>query len=817
MKKILFLLLFSTGFLQAQTLQNPTYGNTTTNTLKIKTPTTVTNVNFLSTNEADGSVSKIAPINVTIPYTPVNYTASTQSIGSHLSGIDTRLGQISSTTAGITQRVYFTADNTTVNSVVYFASSLTGKGSTATGSPSALVLPDNTKGYFTKDVISVAQPSATIGYAGTYSGNLTVSATPTPVATQQRFTVEIYRTNNLGVPIASGVSGAPTGDLGVTVLAILDSGIINLTAGSITNVPVSGILTQNVTINTGERLRYHVSAAKIGTGGGSVTFGVYYGNAYNSYYDVPVAITTDAVLNKSTNTGVTSTDALNALNTGKQPVENQRLSTTNNVTFNSVTAVNSATINNLAVGINNEQTDADIVVREKTTGEYGKASKETLKNIIGIGGDFASTASITLYQGDSMTFGEPPATPYPNLVSTTNSYDKVNNAVGGKTISTIRSQAETIDDIEYRFQARENVYVLWAGTNDLATGSTVDEAFRNFQATCRERRNKGWKVIVLTTLQRCGNNPTGTPLNTLIPQYNALIRAGWSTFADGIADVAADPTLSPINACTDTFYFNGDGVHLTTAGNTIIASVVSEAINNISKTNNFQNMSVIGNFIKPITVRDLLGATKYGLIIGNDSALSGNMTGILFNAWNNGYGYRPVASIEAVSNGASAGQSDLYIKVNEHGGTEVGTVAKFVGSTKNLEVTGTVKASPATLSTELVTKGQLDAAIPSGIKRYKALISQTGTSAPTVVTVLENSLGTVNFTYSAVGNFQATSSGLFTSGKTYRYIGQGANANTVVSLDSANTSTLNIWVKEVSSSTYVNGLSNIPILIEVYP
>jgi hypothetical protein len=315
MKKYILILLLFTGFLQSQTLTNPTFGNTTTNTLKIKTPATVASVNFLSTNEADGSISKIEPINVNIPYTPSNYSVSNQSIGQHLTGIDTRLGQISSTTAGITQRVYFTADNTTVTAGTFFTSSLTGKGSTATGSPPALVLADNTKGYFSKDIISVAFPDATIGYAGSYTGQLTVSATPTPVATQQRFTVEIYRTNNGGTPIASGVSGAPTGDLGVTVVAILDSGILNLTAGSITNIPITGILTQNITLNTGERLRYHVSAAKIGSGGGNVTFGVYYGSSYNSYYDVPVAITTDAVLNKSTASGITATDALNTINT----------------------------------------------------------------------------------------------------------------------------------------------------------------------------------------------------------------------------------------------------------------------------------------------------------------------------------------------------------------------------------------------------------------------------------------------------------------------------------------------------------------------
>lgn len=308
MKKLLFLLLLSVT-VQAQTYQNPTFGTVTTKT-NIES-TTATKINA---QESDGKINWLQPINIPIPTAPVNYSVSAPTLGANLSGIDTRLGQISSTSAGLTNRIWLTADNTVVNAVTYFASSALGKGSTAAGSPPNLVLADNTKGYFTKDLISIPQPAATIGYAGSYSGNLTVSATPTPVATQQRFTVEVYRTDNLGVPIASGVSGAPVGDLGVTVVAILDSGIINLTAGSITNVTVNGILTQNITINTGERLRYHVSAAKIGSGGGNVTFGVYYGSSYNSYYDVPVAITTDAVLNKSTVTGVTATDALNTLN-----------------------------------------------------------------------------------------------------------------------------------------------------------------------------------------------------------------------------------------------------------------------------------------------------------------------------------------------------------------------------------------------------------------------------------------------------------------------------------------------------------------------
>lgn len=62
MKKILFLLLFVTAFVQSQTLQNPTFGNTTTNTLKVKTPPTVTVPVGIATIDAVGTVGKIDPL-----------------------------------------------------------------------------------------------------------------------------------------------------------------------------------------------------------------------------------------------------------------------------------------------------------------------------------------------------------------------------------------------------------------------------------------------------------------------------------------------------------------------------------------------------------------------------------------------------------------------------------------------------------------------------------------------------------------------------------------------------------------------------------
>jgi len=75
-----------------------------------------------SVQENNGVLNKI-PINeLPITLTPVNYSISNNKIISHLGGIDTRLGQISSTSAGITQRVYFTADNTTITAGTFFTS-----------------------------------------------------------------------------------------------------------------------------------------------------------------------------------------------------------------------------------------------------------------------------------------------------------------------------------------------------------------------------------------------------------------------------------------------------------------------------------------------------------------------------------------------------------------------------------------------------------------------------------------------------------------------------------------------------------------------
>jgi hypothetical protein len=104
------------------------------------------------------------------------------------------------------------------------------------------------------------------------------------------------------------------------------------------------------------------------------------------------------------------------------------------------------------------------------------------------------------------------------------------------------------------------------------------------------------------------------------------------------------------------------------------------------------------------------------------------------------------------------------------------TANTFKGS--SAEITGTVTASPATVSTELVTKGQLDA-VARPYKIYTALLTQTGTTAP-VATVLENTLGgTVVWSYSDTGVYVATLSGAFTSSKTAIQLQNTSNTGVV--------------------------------------
>jgi len=409
MKKILFLLLLP--FWVTAQVSNGT--ETEFEALKTTNSQTVTNGTHSATMGTDGTIGKslLKDLPVDLSPLPLNYTIADQKLGSHLTGIDNKLGTIVATTAGISTRVWFTADPTTITAGTFYLTNATGKGTIASAIQS-VINDDNQKKYYPQDLIGNAFATATLFPVGVYAGNL--SASTTPNSAQQRWTVELYKCDTNGTPIASGITGAPVGSLGVTVITILDSGLLTLADGSVTNIQVSGNLVSPLSVAVGERIRYHVSAEKVGTTASNITQSVYYGTSYNSYLDVPIPLNTTAVSNLSGVVGATTTDALNSLN-ASIPINYSKIVYVNDVNPNSATIFDlenppvtndnalKTDVNNLYVG-----TDASGWVYNSTSLTYVTKSVTSITSnfyLSGTTSDAGTTKTAPIYRNGGLSIG----------------------------------------------------------------------------------------------------------------------------------------------------------------------------------------------------------------------------------------------------------------------------------------------------------------------------------------------------------------------------------------------------------------------------
>ena len=98
--------------------------------------------------------------------------------------------------------------------------------------------------------------------------------------------------------------------------------------------------------------------------------------------------------------------------------------------------------------------------------------------------------------------------------------------------------------------------------------------------------------------------------------------------------------------------------------------------------------------------------------------------------------------------------------------------------TNQLQVAGTISASPATTENQVPTWGQVQAVAARPYKVYTALLSQTGTDAP-IATVLENTLGgTLVWARSSAGIYSGSLLNAFNLSKTFlSVLDIGANSN----------------------------------------
>ena len=146
----------------------------------------------------------------------------------------------------------------------------------------------------------------------------------------------------------------------------------------------------------------------------------------------------------------------------------------------------------------------------------------------------------------------------------------VNMATAGEGLAEIVNEAATEIDPNYDSRKATNILSLWAGTNDLASGTTGSSCYTLLHDYCLARQAVGFKVIVFTTMPRANAGLiAGFEAERQI--YNGLIQANWSTFADALVDVTTDSRLSD---ATDLTYFNSDGIHPTAAGDAVIWGLI---------------------------------------------------------------------------------------------------------------------------------------------------------------------------------------------------------------------------------------------------
>ena len=146
-----------------------------------------------------------------------------------------------------------------------------------------------------------------------------------------------------------------------------------------------------------------------------------------------------------------------------------------------------------------------------------------------------------------------------------------------RTLAEMIAQAPVRVDPHYDPLADANICVVMAGGGDLSAGGDPQTILDALRAYCAARRAAGFEVVVLTLLPR--SEPVGFDAARAV--YDDMLRAQWPTFADGLADVAADPRIGPDGANLDPVYY-ADTVHPTSVGYAIMSAAVAPALEGVA-------------------------------------------------------------------------------------------------------------------------------------------------------------------------------------------------------------------------------------------
>ena len=129
----------------------------------------------------------------------------------------------------------------------------------------------------------------------------------------------------------------------------------------------------------------------------------------------------------------------------------------------------------------------------------------------------------------------------------------------------------------------KKILIEFSGTNDVTSAASGSAIYATTSSIVSYAHSLGWQVILVDMLPRSnfptGGSPAGA-YETIRLAYNALVVAN-SAAADGVVDVASDPTIGTYTANANTLIY-GDGTHLTSLGASYLAADVANVVNTLA-------------------------------------------------------------------------------------------------------------------------------------------------------------------------------------------------------------------------------------------
>jgi hypothetical protein len=412
-----------------------------------------------------------------------------------------------------------------------------------------------------------------------------------------------------------------------------------------------------------------------------------------------------------------------------------------------------------------------------------------------------------------------------NTAKTTNA-THTGDATGSTalTLATVNANVGTFNNVTVNGKglvtgASNVVYATGSGS---ATGTNTGDNATNTQysglSTSKENT-----ITAGTTSQYYRGDKT---FQTLDKAAVALANADNTSDANKPISTATQTALNAKISGTGTTNFLPKFTASGTVGNSGITELSNSNVG-INQPNPIEKLDVVGNGKFSGTVNGAFGNFQGDsganidtrvIIGGTGNGGTGRGTSILIN----GPGSNSSEALVKLDSFTMAGPvtaqtGELSIKTANAGvlAERIRITSAGLSVTGDINATGKVTASPATLSTELATLGQVNAASSRPYKVYTALLNQSGTNAP-VATVLENTLGgTVVWSRNNNGSYLGTLNLAFTENKTTIL----ATGGSVFALISGGSNTVNNFSLVVNNSAGSNSdgiLSNATIEIRVY-